>query len=166
MAKRIEFFLCILFYFIFSCFFPLLILFGWTITGWISANGFSQRYLRWDLWKDIFIDPVPIIPASYIIDLHGKPLDVITITEGMDDVVFTSRVRTAAAAVCSLKLKSWSGAWESWRKRWVDLSWVIYKLECDRVIWVIWWVICDLLGKQVGNWLKDARLPSVNVNMR
>uniref|UniRef100_A0A914RPJ6 Uncharacterized protein n=1 Tax=Parascaris equorum TaxID=6256 RepID=A0A914RPJ6_PAREQ len=53
----------------------------------------------------IFDDPVPIVPASYIIDLNGKPLDVITVTEGMDDVVFTSRVRTAAAAVCSLKLR-------------------------------------------------------------
>ncbi|VDM44743.1 unnamed protein product [Toxocara canis] len=46
------------------------------------------------------IYPVPIIPASYIIDLYGKPLDVITITETMDDVVFTSRLR-AAVAVCA-----------------------------------------------------------------
>ncbi|KHN80874.1 UBX domain-containing protein 4 [Toxocara canis] len=44
------------------------------------------------------IYPVPIIPASYIIDLYGKPLDVITITETMDDVVFTSRLRAAVAA--------------------------------------------------------------------
>lgn len=58
--------------------------------GTQEAKQFAQIY------------PVPIIPASYIIDLHGKPLDVITITEGMDDVVFTSRVRTAAAAMRSV----------------------------------------------------------------
>ncbi|VDK50845.1 unnamed protein product [Anisakis simplex] len=44
------------------------------------------------------IYPLPIVPSSYIIDLSGQPLDVITINESMDDVVFMSHLRSACEA--------------------------------------------------------------------
>lgn len=43
----------------------------------------------------LFSDPVPVVPASYIIDLKGKPLDVITITPEMDENIFLQRIKMA-----------------------------------------------------------------------
>ncbi|VDK82986.1 unnamed protein product [Litomosoides sigmodontis] len=51
--------------------------------GTETAKQFAQIY------------PVLIVPASYIIDLKGKPLDVITITEEMNEDIFAQRLKIA-----------------------------------------------------------------------
>lgn len=40
-------------------------------------------------------DPVFVVPASYVIDLKGKPLDVITITEELNEDIFAQRLKIA-----------------------------------------------------------------------
>lgn len=51
-----------------------------------------------NLWLILTSDPVFIIPASYIIDLKGKPLDVITITEELNEDIFAQRLKIAMKA--------------------------------------------------------------------
>lgn len=43
-------------------------------------------------------DPVFVVPASYIIDLKGKPLDVITITDELNKDTFAQRLKVAMKA--------------------------------------------------------------------
>ncbi|KAM3722502.1 UBX domain-containing protein [Dirofilaria immitis] len=51
--------------------------------GTETAKQFAQIY------------PVFVVPASYVIDLNGKPLDVITITEEINEDVFAQRIKIA-----------------------------------------------------------------------
>uniref|UniRef100_A0A8R1TXR9 UBX domain-containing protein 4 n=1 Tax=Onchocerca volvulus TaxID=6282 RepID=A0A8R1TXR9_ONCVO len=54
--------------------------------GTETAKQFAQIY------------PVFVVPASYVIDLKGKPLDVITITEEMNEDIFAQRLKIAMKA--------------------------------------------------------------------
>uniref|UniRef100_A0A915PJV0 UBX domain-containing protein 4 n=1 Tax=Setaria digitata TaxID=48799 RepID=A0A915PJV0_9BILA len=51
--------------------------------GTETAKQFAQIY------------PVSLVPASYVIDLKGKPLDIITVTAEMDEDVFAQRLKIA-----------------------------------------------------------------------
>ncbi|KAL4003254.1 UBX domain family protein [Acanthocheilonema viteae] len=55
--------------------------------GTETAKQFAQIY------------PVFIVPASYIIDLKGKPLDVITISEELNEDIFAQRLKIAMKAL-------------------------------------------------------------------
>ncbi|VDM09023.1 unnamed protein product [Wuchereria bancrofti] len=54
--------------------------------GTETAKQFAQIY------------PVFIVPASYVIDLKGKPLDVITVTEELTEETFAQRLKIAMKA--------------------------------------------------------------------
>lgn len=55
--------------------------------------------------KDHFCQlyPVPVVPAAYLIDPNGRPLDVITLSNSPDKTAFRSRLDAAMAKLMALR---------------------------------------------------------------
>ncbi|KJH43844.1 UBX domain protein [Dictyocaulus viviparus] len=71
-----------------------------------SKNGKGERMRElWDkLWGKDWRqegDPTPVVPASYIIDNVGKPLEVITLLKDLDFDEFFSKIHSCVKVFCA-----------------------------------------------------------------
>ena len=75
-----------------------MVLFAREVTS--LARNFARKAMLSSLRRSSFADPIPVVPAAYLIDHSGKAVDVITLKNAPDETVFSNRLHDAVSVSC------------------------------------------------------------------